>query len=65
MKKITPKDSVRSKKNNVVNGEFAEAQIQRDETGVLLAALINDIGSELEVQDKENIWKALQDQSKD
>lgn len=65
MKKITPKDSVRSKKNNVANGEFAEAQIQRDETGVLLAALINDIGSELEVQDKENIWKALQDQSKD
>jgi|TARA_B110000438_G_scaffold298581_2_gene347082 hypothetical protein len=65
MKKINPKDSVRSKKNNVANGEFAEAQIQRDETGVLLAALMNDIGSELEVQDKENIWKALQDQSKD
>jgi len=65
MKKITPKDSVRSKKNNVANGEFAGAQIQRDETGVLLAALMNDIGSELEVQDKENIWKALQDQSKD
>ena len=65
MKKINPKDSVRSKKNNVANGEFAEAQIQRDETGVLLAALMNAIGSELEVQDKENIWKALQDQSKD
>ena len=64
MKKINPKDSVRSKKNNVANGEFAEAQIQRVETGVLLAALMNDIGSELEVQDKENIWKALQDQSK-
>ena len=65
MKKIISEDPVRSKTNNVVNGEFAEAQIQRDETGVLLAALTNDIGSELEVHDKENIWKALQGQSKD
>ena len=45
--------------SKISNGEFLNNKIARDETGVLLEALENDIGEEIEEEERDVIWHAL------
>ena len=45
--------------SKISNGEFLKNKIARDETGVLLEALENDIGEEIEEEEVDAIWHAL------